>query len=193
MGETYVGLTINDTITRLDSTVPDDNLYNHSPYPSIEDLVQHATGEPWVQLGDSGSTWRGATGRDQLFMAAVQAYFSQVRCSQARETLHPMSLEWETLIEMATLDNRDPPPPLLKQAFRHAAGLAVNLLEALDNQTHCHRLLATDWDQGKQKHAALVDFTKKKLVALEKKVILPLVPIRGITEVSHSVNPWKPA
>jgi hypothetical protein len=87
-----------------------------------------------------------------------------------------MSLEWETLIEMVTLDNCDPPPPLLKQAFCHATGLAVNLLEVLDDQTRCHQLLATDWDQGKQKHTALVEFTKKKLVASEKKVILPLSP-----------------
>jgi hypothetical protein len=77
-GDTYVGLTINNTITHFDATVPEENLYNHSPYPSIEDLVQHTTREPWVRLGDSGSTWRGATGSDQLFMAAVQAYFSQV-------------------------------------------------------------------------------------------------------------------
>jgi hypothetical protein len=136
-GDTYVGLTINDTITCLDATVPEENRYNHSPYPSIEDLVQHATRELWVRLGDSGPTWRGATGSDQLFMAAVQAYFSQVCRSWACETLHPMSLEWETLIEMATLDNRDLPLPLLKQAFRHAAGLAVNLLEVLDGQTRC--------------------------------------------------------
>jgi hypothetical protein len=57
-GDTYVGLTINDTITRFDATVLEENLYNHSPYPSIEDLVQHATGELWVRLGDSGPTWR---------------------------------------------------------------------------------------------------------------------------------------
>jgi hypothetical protein len=94
-------------------------------------------------------------------MAAVQAHFSQVRRSRVHDNLHPMSLKWETLIEMAALDNRDPPPPILKQAFRHTAGLAVNLLEALDDQTRCHRLLANDWDQGKQKHTALVESTKK--------------------------------
>jgi hypothetical protein len=66
-------------------------------------------------------------------MVAVQAYFSQVHHSTHREGLHLMSLEWETLIDIAVLDNQDPPPTILKQAFCHSASLAVNLLEALDD------------------------------------------------------------
>jgi hypothetical protein len=169
-GESYVGITINDTITRIAADIPAENLYNHSAYPSVEDMVEHATGEPWTRLGDSGSTWRGSTGSDQLFMAAIQAYFSSIRRSHSRDNLHPMSLEWETLIHMGTLDNQNPPPALLQQAFRHSAGLAANLLEALDDQSRCHKMLAEEVSGMQKKYATLMEFTKRKLSEGEKKV-----------------------
>ena len=169
-GNTYVGLHGDEVITQFDNPTPDNNLWNHTTYPSTQDMVDHATGDPWIRLGNTGPVWRGATGSDQLFMAAVQAYHARIRRSPSREGTHPMSLEWDTLIDMAVLDNRDPPPPVLKQAFRHSAGLATNLLEALDEHAKCHRMLADNVTEWKGKTKSDMEKLKRRLVDEEQKV-----------------------
>ena len=169
-GNTYVGQHGDEVITRFDNPTPAHNLYNHTDYPSIQDMVDHATGDPWIRLGDTGPVWRGATGSDQLFMAAVQAYHSHLRRSRDREGLHPMSLEWDTLIAMAVLDNRDPPPTILKQAFRHTAGLAVNLLEVVDKHAKCHRALADVVKEWRGKTKTEIEKMRRRLVDEEQKV-----------------------
>jgi hypothetical protein len=110
--QSFVGFTTDDVITRIPVDTPELNIYNHSAYPSVEDMVEHAMGDP-PRLGNSSVTWRGSNGSDQLFMAAVQAYFSKFRRSRSTANLHPMSLEWDTLIDMGCVDNRDPPPAIL--------------------------------------------------------------------------------
>ena len=175
-GNTYVGFNSDDIITRIPHNTPESNLYNHSAYPSIQDMVDHATGDPWDHLGNTGLIWRGATGSDQLFMAAVQAYHSHLRRS-SRDSLHPTSLEWDTLIDMATLDNCDPPPLVLKQAFRHAAGLAVNLLEVVDDQTKCHHLLAGAFEEWKKEALKESRVMRRLVTEGDKKVRLVLLMV----------------
>jgi hypothetical protein len=80
---------------------------------------------------------------------------------------------------MGTLDNQNPPPALLQQAFRHSAGLAVNLLEALDDQSRCHKMLAEEVSGMQKKYATLMEFTKRKLSEGEKKVFSLLLSSIG--------------
>ena len=81
-----------------------------------------------------------------------------------------MSLEWDTLIDMAVLDNHDPPPPVLKQVFRHSASLATNLLEALDEHAKCHCMLADNVTEWKGKTKSDMERLRRCLVEEEQKV-----------------------
>jgi hypothetical protein len=43
---------------------------------------------------------------------------------------------------MGTFDNRDLPLAIFQQSFCYTAGLAVNLLDLLEDNSHCREMLA---------------------------------------------------
>jgi hypothetical protein len=80
------------------------------------------------------------------------------------------------VMTMGCVDNCDPPPAILQQAFCHSAGLAVNLLEAVDNGSHCHQMLAKKVETMAKQQTTLRELMKRELAQGSTKV-LPFLPL----------------
>jgi hypothetical protein len=140
--QTFQGLFPSNTIHHLPPTVtPEANLRNPSEYPSVQDMVEYALGDD-SKRDELTAVWKGVIGSDHLFISAVQAYYSGIHCNHYGGSIHPLPNEFEDLINMGTVDNCDPPSAMLQQSFHYAAGLAVNLLDLLDDNSCCHEMLA---------------------------------------------------
>jgi hypothetical protein len=112
-GQTFQGLFPADTIQKLiPESTPEANLWNHSDYPTIQDMVEYALGDAakWEELV---AVWRGVSGSDRLFISAIQVYYAGILCNHHGGNIHPLPMEFSNLVDMGTVDNRDLPSAIL--------------------------------------------------------------------------------
>jgi hypothetical protein len=87
-----------------------------------------------------------------------------------RHLIHPIPEEFMDLVNTGTVNHWDPPSTQLQQLFRYAAGLAVNLLDIINNSSLCHQMLGEKVGVMDKQMGSLCDKLKEIWEDEERKI-----------------------